>query len=114
MSKIIKHWFKHDFYTCNDNKLQKLEFKYPIVGYGIFFKIVELLYQNDGQIEYDLEFISHNLNYDKEVVRAVLNDFNLFVIDDEVLTNNRVLKSIAEITEKSQKARASALRRYGH
>ena len=27
MSKIIKHWFKHDFYTCNDNKLQKLFIK---------------------------------------------------------------------------------------
>ena len=31
MSEIKKHWFKHDFYTCNDHKMQKLDFKYPII-----------------------------------------------------------------------------------
>ncbi len=114
MSIIKKHWFKHDFYTCNDSKMQKLDFKFPVVGYGIFFKVIEILYQNNGSLDYDLDFISFSLNYDKEVVEAVLKDFNLFVIEDEVLTSNRVLISIKEITEKSEKARASANKRYGN
>jgi uncharacterized protein YdaU (DUF1376 family) len=114
MSEIKKHWFKHDFYTCNDHKMQKLDFKYPIIGYGIFFKVVEILYQNDGKIEYDLDFISHSLNYKKEIVLSVLNDFDLFVIQDDFLFNKRVTRSILEITEKSQKARASANKRYGN
>jgi hypothetical protein len=114
MSEIKKHWFKHDFYTCNDHKMQKLDFKYPIIGYGIFFKVVEILYQNDGKIEYDLDFISHSLNYKKEIVLSVLSDFDLFVIQDDFLFNIRVTRSILEITEKSQKARASANKRYGN
>ena len=114
MSKVKKHWFKHDFYTCNDQKMQRLDFKYPVVGYGIFFKVIELLYQNDGKIEYDLDFISFILDYDKDVINSVLNDFDLFTIEDEVLYNKRVLESIKEITEKSEKARASANRRYGN
>ncbi len=114
MSKIKKHWFKHDFYTCMDQKMQRLDFKYPVVGYGIFFKVIELLYQNDGKMEYDLDFISFNVNYDKKAVDSVLKDFDLFTIQDEVLYNNRVLESIKEITEKSEKARASANRRYGN
>ena len=114
MSEIKKHWFKHDFYTCNDHKMQKLDFKYPIIGYGIFFKVVEILYQNDGKIEYDLDFISHSLNYKKEIVLSVLNDFDLFVINDDFLFNKRATRSILEITEKSQKARASANRRYAN
>ena len=114
MIRIKKHWFKHDFYTCNDHKMQKLDFKYPVVGYGIFFKVIELLYQNNGKLEYDLDFISFAISYDKDVINSVLNDFDLFTIQDEVLYNNRVLESIKEITEKSEKARASANSRYGN
>lgn len=113
MSKIKKHWFKHDFYTCNDQKMQKLDFKYPVVGYGIFFKIIELLYQNDGEIQYDLDFISFTVNYDKEIVKSVINDFGLFsILDKDRLMNARVFEAIKEITEKSNKARANALKRY--
>ena len=112
MNKVKRHWFKHDFNTCVDQKMLKLDFKYPVVGYGIFFKVVEWLYQNDGKIEYDLDFISSIIRYDKDVINSVLNDFDLFTIEDEVLYNNRVLESIKEITEKSEKARASANSRY--
>ena len=114
MSKVKKHWFKHDFYTCNDQKMQRLDFKYPVIGYGIFFKVIELLYQNDGKLEYDLDFISFSIKYDKVVINSILNDFDLFTIQDEVLYNKRVLESIKEITEKSEKARASANRRYSN
>ena len=114
MSKIQKHWFKHDFYTCNDQKMQRLDFKFPIVGYGIFFKVIELLYQNNGKLEYDLDFIAFSINYDRDVINSVLNDFDLFAMQDGILYNRRVLLSIKEITEKSDKARASANRRYGN
>ena len=114
MSKVKKHWFKHDFYTCNDQKMQRLDFKYPVIGYGIFFKVIELLYQNDGKLEYDLDFISFSIKYDKVVINSILNDFDLFTIQDEVLYNKRVLESIKEITEKSEKARASANSRFGN
>ena len=113
MAKINKHWFKHDFYTCNDPKMQKLDFKYPIIGYGLFFKVIELLYQNNGTLDYDLEFIAFTVNYDKEVVKSVLNDFGLFTVDNDKLQNKRVLEAIKEITEKSEKARQSANKRYG-
>ena len=97
-----------------DQKMQRLDFKYPVIGYGIFFKVVELLYQNNGKLEYDLDFIAFASSYDKDVMNSVLNDFNLFTIQDEVLYNKRVLESIKEITEKSEKARASANRRYSN
>jgi hypothetical protein len=92
--------------------MQKLDFKYPVVGYGIFFKVVELLYQNDGKLEYDLDFISHTVNYDKDVVESVLNDFNLFSLMDGGLMSGRVYESIKEISDKSNKARNNALKRY--
>ena len=112
MSKVIKHWFKHDFYTSNNNKIVKLDYKYPIVGYGIFFKLVEQLYQNDGLIEYDLDFLSHSLNYDREIIGSVINDFGLFNVQENYITNQRVFEGIKEITSKSEKARRSAMIRH--
>ena len=108
MSKVIKHWFKHDFYTSNNNKIVKLDYKYPVVGYGVYFKIIEMLYQNDGLVEYDLDFLSHALNYDREVIESVLNDFGLFNIHESYITSKRVIDGIREITSKSEKARNSA------
>ena len=112
MSKVIKHWFKHDFYTSNNNKIVRLDYKYPVVGYGVYFKIIEMLYQNDGLLEYDLDFISHALNYDVEVIQSVLNDFGLFNIEENYITSQRVLDGIKEITAKSEKARRSAMIRH--
>jgi len=72
-----------------------------------------LLYQNDGEIQYDLDFISFTVNYGKEIVKSIINDFGLFsILDKDRLMNARVFEAIKEITEKSNKARANALKRY--
>ena len=111
MSKIKKHWFKHDMIASQDSKLNKLDYKYPIIGYGLFFKIIEMLYQQDGIIENDIDFIAHNLNYDKEIVRTVIEDFELFAYDDNIITNDRVQEGLKEITEISKKrSKSSKLR----
>ena len=109
MKKLENHWFKHDMNASQDTKLQKLEFKYPLVGYAIFFKLVEVLMQNNGSVENNLEVLAHQLRIsDLEVLRAVLNDFDLFVVDDAIITSDRVLKQLSEITEKFGKASESA------
>ena len=92
----------------NNNKIVKLDYKFPVVGYGVYFKIIEMLYQNDGLVEYDLDFLSHALNYDKEVIESVLNKFNLFNIEDGYILSERVTEGLIEITSKSEKARNSA------
>jgi len=89
-------------------KIKKLNAKYPVIGYGIFFRIVELLYQSDGKLEYDLDFLAMELNYDKETIKRVVEDFELFNVTDQVITNRRVTEGLREITEKSGKAKASA------
>lgn len=72
-----------------------------------------MLYQNDGEIQYDLDFISFTVNYDKEIVKSVINDFGLFsILDKDRLMNARVFEAIKEITEKSNKARANANKRH--
>jgi hypothetical protein len=113
MSKLEKHWFKHDMNASQDSKLQKLEFKYPLKGYAIFFKLVEVLMLNDGSVENNLEMLSYQLRVDDlEMLRAVVNDYGLFVVDDAIISNDRVLNQLSEITQKSSKAKESAIKKH--
>lgn len=110
--KVIKHWFKHDFYSSRNIKLQKLEYCHPMVGYAIYFKLIELLYQNNGWMEYDLRFLAYTLNYEKEPISDVVEGFDLFIFDGTMFTAKRVVSSIEEITRKSEAARKSANARW--
>ena len=71
-----------------------------------------MLYQQDGELENDIDFLAHNLNYDKEIVRTVIEDFELFVVDDNIITNNRVQEGLKEITEISKKRSKSSKTRW--
>ena len=115
MGKLENHWFKHDINASNDAKIQKLEFRLGLEGYAIFFKIVEVLMQNNGYIENDLNMLAYQLKIDDlEALRATINDFGLFDVTESEITNRRVSKQLEEITEKSQKARENAKRRWGN
>jgi hypothetical protein len=109
MVKLENHWFKHDITASNDNKIQKLEFKHGLIGYAIFFKLVEVLMLNNGKIEYDLDMLAYQIKCkDTKALEAVLKDFNLFQIEDNTISNDRVTRQLQGITEKSEKARRSA------
>ena len=112
MNKFKKHWFNHDMNASQDTKLQKLEFKHGLPGYAIFFKLVEVLHLNNGSVENNLEMLRFHLRIgDLEVLRAVVNDYGLFVVDDAIITSDRVLKQLSEMTQKSGKARESAFKK---
>jgi hypothetical protein len=111
--KLESHWFKHDISASHDSKIQKLEFKYGLEGYAIFFKTVEVLMLNNGEIEYDLSMLGHQIRYSNtEVLEAVIKDFGLFTLEDDIIRNNRVTNQLNKITEKSIKAQKSAQARW--
>ena len=113
MNKFKKHWFNHDMNASQDTKLQKLEFKHGLPGYAIFFKLVEVLHLNNGSVENNLEMLRFHLRIDDlEVLRAVVNDYGLFVVDDAIITSDRVLKQLSKITDDSNKSRKSAFKKH--
>ncbi len=67
-----------------------------------------MLYQQNGELENDIDFLAHNLNYDKEIVKEVIEDFELFAYDDNIITNDRVQECLNEITEISKKRSKSS------
>ena len=112
-NRLENHWFKHDMNASTDNKIRKLEFSNGLEGYAAFFKIVELLMGNNGEIEYNIKLISHNLGTtNEELVSSTINNFGLFIVDNGYIYNERVSTQLYEITEKSKKASENAKKRW--
>jgi hypothetical protein len=105
-------YFSHDYNTRNDSKIKKLLFKHGYQGYGIFWAIIEDLYNNANALPTDYDSIAYDLRTDKNIVESVIKDFDLFVFNDGFFGSISVQKRLDERDSKSEKARESARYRW--
>lgn len=81
MSK--KQYFPHDYSAMRDPKMQRVVMRHGLAGVGCYWALIELLYEQGGEcIAYDAEAIAFGLHCDTELVESVINDFDLFVVED--------------------------------
>jgi uncharacterized protein DUF4373 len=107
-------YFSHDYNTRTDEKIKLLIRKHQMSGYGIFWAIIEDLYNNANALRLDYEGISFDLHTDEKTVKSIIEDFELFVIKDGFFGSFSVEKRLDERNEKSKKAQASAHKRWGN
>lgn len=105
-------YFSHDYNARNDPKIKALIRKQGLYGYGLFWAIVEDLYNNANALPTDYESIAFDLRTDLETVKSIINDFDLFVIDGQTFGSLSIERRIEERNEKSSKARVSAEKRW--
>lgn len=105
-------YFSHDYNSRSDEKIKLLIRKHGILGYGIFWAIVEDLYNNANALRTDSEGIAFDLRVDKNVVESILNDFDLFVMKDDFFGSLSVERRLNDRNLKSVKARESANSRW--
>lgn len=105
-------YFSHDYNTRNDIKIKRLIAKHNYLGYGIFWAIIEDLYNNANALPLDYDCIAFDLRADVDVVKSIINDFDLFVFSDGFFGSNSIQKRLNERNLKSIKARESALNRW--
>ena len=80
----MKNYFSHDSNARNSDKLIRVRMKYGAEGYGAYFMILERLRDEDDYTSIaDYDMIAYDLRCDRELVRSVIEDFSLFVIDEE-------------------------------
>ena len=93
--KITKNenWFKHDFRAREDKKLLKLKMKYkssaPI---GIFWQLVEMIYENEGEMELDIELLAFQLSESEDMIKDVIEQ--CFILSDEGLTHETIIEQL--------------------
>lgn len=105
-------YFSHDYNSRNDEKIKFLLRKHGIIGYGLFWAIIEDLYNNANALRTDYEGIAYDFRVECELVKSVINDFDLFVFDGETFGSLSVQKRLDERDSKSIKARESASKRW--
>lgn len=105
-------YFSHDYNARSDEKIKKLIRKHQMMGYGIYWSIIEDLYNNANALQTDYEGIAFDLHTDPKIVKSILNDFELFDFTGEFFSSLSVKKRLELRDEKSSKARQSAQARW--
>ena len=82
------------------------------MGYGIFWALVEDLYQNANALPTHYDSIAYDLHTIPEIVKSVINDFGLFVVDGDSFGSLSVQRRLDVRNKKSIKARESANKRW--
>jgi len=106
-------YFTHDYNARSDRKLIAVMMKHGISGIGCFWCIVEMLYEEGGYISCDeYERIAFELRTSENVIRAVIEDFDLFQKNDGFFFSESIIERLKNRTEKSDKARKSVETRW--
>lgn len=105
-------YFSHDYNCRADAKIKRLLVRHGYEGYGIFWAIIEDLYNNANALPLDYESIAFDLRTDCDKVKSILNDFDLFVISGDTFSSLSVERRLYERNEKSVKAKLSAQERW--
>jgi len=105
-------YFSHDYNSRSDIKIKKLLAKHGYSGYGIYWAIIEDLYQNANAMPLDYDCIAFDMHVKSDIIKSIVNDFDLFILNTESFGSMSVQRRMDKRDAKSQKARESALYRW--
>ena len=107
------YYFSHDYNTRSDSKIKKLLVTHGFFGYGLWWAIVEDLYNNANAMPTDYDGLAFEFRTDSKTIKSILHDFDLFVFKDEFFGSMSVQRRLDERNQKTVKARESAQKRWG-
>ena len=104
-------YFSHDYNPTSDPKVQALIGECGAVGYGIFWRIVEMLHEDELHKLQCKKYIylalakqmSTSVEQVEMIVKCCVELCELFVSDNELFWSERVLRNIEKRTEISNK-----------
>jgi hypothetical protein len=107
-------YFRHDCNSRTDRKLVRLNIKHGMAGIGVYWCIIEMLYEEGGYLPLEYDRITFELRTDELLVKSVINDFELFDFDTDRFWSKRTIDELKERCVKSDKARKSIEARWGN
>lgn len=103
-------YFPHDYNARTDEKIVSLIMEMGFEGYGLYWAIVEILYNNNNKLKADFKKLSFNLQTEAEKVEKVVKNFDLFFIKDDFFFSNSVKRRLKKIEQKSIQAKDAAFK----
>lgn len=106
-------YFQHDYNARNDPKLQDVLIDLGVEGIGVFWCIIEQLYEQGGTLPIRYcKSIAFALHVDYNVVERLVHDYGLFKNDGEKMWSESVLNRLNRRKDISDKRKLAALARW--
>lgn len=112
MSKKNTFYFSHDYNARMDEKIKNLIRSHGMEGYGVYWSIIEDLYNNANAMRLQCDGIAHDLRISPALAESVITKFDLFVVKRGIFSSPSVQKRLDERRQTSENAKNSALRRW--
>lgn len=106
-------FFSHDSNARNDQKITRIRMHHGAEGYGIYFMLIELLMESTNyMLTSDSVVLAFNLQVNKEVLKSVIEDFDLFesTEDGKHIFSPSLNKRIAPLEQIREKRRQAGIR----
>lgn len=112
MNEKNTFYFSHDYNVRADQKIKKLIRTHGMLGYGIYWAIIEDLYNNANALLLDCNGIAYDLHTEEKVVQSIIKDFGLFIVNNNSFSSESVGRRLAKMQETSENARIKAQKRW--
>lgn len=89
-------YFKHDYNASGDTKIVPMRMKMGAEGYGIYWMVVEKLYDARGRLPRDYAALSWSLRVPPERIQHLVEDYGLFYSDRGRIACRRVDQQLAD------------------
>lgn len=112
---MTKHFFQHDYEATNDPKIIAMLADYGAVGYGLYWRIVEILH-SDPKHTFQSKFfiltsIAHQMKSVPEFINEFISDcvhkYELFTQKGDVVICERVIRNINYLQDIKEKRKAA-------
>ena len=109
------YYFQHDFEAISDPKIQYILAKFGGIGYGLWWRIVEMLHQEEENKLQHKEYIyfalANQLKCEQDLVKSFIQscieDVDLLGSDGEYFWSERVLKNVGKMQNIKEKRSAA-------
>ena len=107
------YYFQHDYNARNDPKLQDVLIELGVEGIGIYWCIIEQLYEQGGTLPLRYcKSIAFALHVDYKTVERLVNNYGLFANDGENMWSDSVLRRLDKRKDISDKRKQAAIARW--
>lgn len=106
--KLEKQYFPHDYNARGDENIIALMSEHGMAGYGIYWILVEKLFEADGYLEANYKLLAFDLRVDAATIKNVVEESKLFKVKGGKFFSESVLRRLEIRRAKSGKASMAA------
>ena len=105
-------YFSHDYNARHDPKMIDLQMKHGMEGVGVFWCLLEMLYEQGGELKTNFDIIAFEMRTNREIIKSVVENFKLFIIEGDIFYSKGVKQRLETREKKSDRAKDNAAKRW--